>query len=141
MMPKQPKRDPKGQAGAPSWKRFNDEIFSLRTCAGAATDPLVRQLAAEGVELVVDARRGGAKNVDMEADCEGAGVYYVPAPGHESGPTPSAEVAARYVKLAMRHKTCFVVDGDSDELLTLVSEQMPFTTVPLGHEAGPPPSA
>lgn len=131
----QPEPDPKGQAGDPSWKRFNDEIFSLRACA--ATDPLVSQLAAEGVELIVDGRRDGATTAAMEADCEGAGVYYVPAPVDRSGPGRSTEAAARYAKLAMRHKTCFVVDGDDDELLSLVSAQIAFTTVPLNNETGP----
>ncbi|WP_354700527.1 hypothetical protein [Paraconexibacter sp. AEG42_29] len=95
------------------------------------------QLAAEGVELIVDARRDGARTPAMEADCEGAGVYYVPAPDDASGRVLSSEAAERYAKLAMRHKTCFVVDDGDDELLSLVSEQVPFTTVPLSYEVGP----
>lgn len=133
----EPELDTSCQPGESGWKRFNDEFFSLRACVDAAPGSLVTKLAAEGVELIVDARHSAAA-LAMAADCEGAGVYYVPVLGNGSGLALSTDAVARYAKLAMRHKTCFVVDDQGDELLSLVSEQIPFTAVPLDHDADPP---
>lgn len=125
------------QSAAAGWKRFNDEFFSLCAWSEAASEPLVSKLAAEGVELIVDARHDNADVPTMAADCAGAGVYYVPVVGDGPGLGLSSDAAARYAKLAMRHKTCFVVDDRGDELLSLVSEQISFTAVPLDHESDP----
>lgn len=97
--------DSRGKADDPSWKRFYDEIFSLRACIDVAPEPLMSKLASVGVEMIVDARSGNAKTPAMAADCEGAGMYYVPALGKDCKPGFSADAAARYAKLAMRHKT------------------------------------
>lgn len=120
---------------AEGWKRFNDEFFSLRACVDGAPKPLVSKLAAEGVELIVDARHDNSDIPTMAADCAGAGVYYVPAPGDGPGLELSSDAASRYAKLAMRHKTCFVVDDGDEELLSLVSEQISFRAVPLDDES------
>lgn len=133
--------DPTNQADDSGWSRFYVEIFSLRASSETESQPLVSKLASEGVELIVDARGGNETNPAMAAYCEGAGMYYVPAlsAGSDLGLSPGA--AERYAKLAMRHKTCFVVDENSDELLDLVAEQVPFTAVPLDHEADAPGEA
>lgn len=136
-MPVESRPDLRGTADDPSWNRFHEEIFSLRVCIDAAPEPLVSKLAAEGVEMIVDARSGNAEPPGMAADCEGVGVYYVPALGNDCKLGTSANAAARYAKLAMRHKTCFLVDDHSDELLRLVSQQIPFTAVPLDDEPDP----
>lgn len=132
----EPKHDSDGHPFNPGWKRFNNEILSLRTRPDAAPEPIVDRAAAEGVELIVDARKAGAQTPSLAEDCERAGVHYVPALGKDSGPGLSADAAVRYAKLAMRHKTCFVVDDNSEELLRLVSEQIPFTATPLEAEPG-----
>lgn len=115
-----------------SWKRFNDECFSLRAQFSSAPDALVSGLAAEGVELVLDARHEGRTNVSaMAAGCEKAGLYYVPAGERDTGVDLSERAVARYAKLALRHKTCVVFDENADDLLRLIADQLPGEIVPL----------
>lgn len=106
-------------AGEAHWKRFNDEFFSLRTSLSTSPDALVGGLADEGIELIVDARPGlNLEAIPMQAGCEQAGLYYVPTYAAEE---LSDETITRYANLALRHKTCVVVDGEAQDLLSAIA--------------------
>jgi hypothetical protein len=127
-----PPSDPSHDAGMKDWKRFNDEIFSLHAGPASADGALVSDLANMGIELIVDARPGPkGETRAMEAGCEQAGLYYVPALTERSTTDLPLGAAARFADLALRHKTCVVVDDGSDELLSRITEQHALKTTPL----------
>jgi hypothetical protein len=121
--------------GEPKWKRFNDEFFSLRASLSASPDVLVGGLADEGFELIVDARPGldvGAAS--MKAGCDQAGLYYVPA---QTEKELSDQTISRYANLALRHKTCVVVDGDAEDLLAAIATKRSLKSISLDRQPGP----
>jgi hypothetical protein len=123
-------------AASSHWKRFNDQCFSLHARLPSAPDALVSGLAAAGVELILDARPGrGADAGAMAAGCKNAGIYYVPALDRAAGVDVSDQAVTRYAKLALRHKTCVVVDDNAEELLRLIADQIPGEIVPLAENA------
>ncbi len=106
-------------AGGADWKRFNDEFFSVHASLNASPDALVSGLADEGIELIVDARPGVDREAPtMQAGCDQAGLYYVPA---YTARELSDETISRYANLALRHKTCVVVEGDAEDLLSAIA--------------------
>jgi hypothetical protein len=112
-----------GTARGP-WQRFNDEFFSLHATPGVMPHLLVSDLAARGIELILDARSVlDEDQQEMATDCDAAGVYYVPAVKARTSAGLSADVVARYADLALRHKTCVVIEGASEGLLGRMSEQ------------------
>jgi hypothetical protein len=132
--------NPNQVAGTAQWKRFNDEFFSLHASFSVRPDAILADLVANGIELVVDARPGPEGEARaMETGCEQAGVYYVPAPGARTIVDLSEETIARYANLALRHKTCVVIDDDAVGLLSLIAEQRCIKATPLddGHDEPP----
>lgn len=106
-------------AGEAHWKRFNDEFFSLHASLSASPDALVGGLAHEGIELIVDARAGlNVEAIPMQAGCDQAGLYYVPT---HAAKDLSDETISRYANLALRHKTCVVVEGEAQDLLSAIA--------------------
>jgi hypothetical protein len=125
--------NPSHDASGARWHRFNDELFSLQACLDASA--LVSGLAAKGIELIVDARPREDRDVHrMQADCEEAGVYYVPAPMARTAVDLEGDAIQRYANLALRHKTCLIVDGDPDGLLSLIAEHGFSKVTPLDED-------
>ncbi len=122
-------------AGEAEWKRFNDEFFSLHASLSASPDALVGGLADEGIELIVDARPGlHGEASSMKAGCNKAGLYYVPAC---TAKDLSDQTISRYANLALRHKTCVVLDGDAEDLLSAIAAQRSIKAVSLDTDTGP----
>lgn len=119
-------------AGEAHWKRFNDEFFSIHAGPGASPDALVGGLADEGIELIVDARPGlNREALPMQAGCDQAGLYYVPAYTERSD-----ETISRYADLALRHKTCVVVEGDAQDLLSAIAAKRSIKATSLDTGSG-----
>jgi hypothetical protein len=122
-------------AGEAHWKRFNDEFFSLHAGLSSSPDALVGGLADEGIELIVDARAGlDLEATPMQADCDRAGVYYVPT---YAAKDLSDETISRYANLALRHKTCVVVEGSAQDLLSAIAAKRSIKATSLDVGSGP----
>ena len=120
-----------------SWKRYYDEFFSVRPGPEAVSQRLVPSLAAEGVELIVDARTDlKQRAAEMAEGCEQAAVHYLPVPATQNAGELSDGAVARYADLMLRHKTCVVVDGETDRLLQRLVEQLGITETSLDESVG-----
>jgi hypothetical protein len=121
-------------AGKAEWRRFNDEFFSVHASLSASPEALVGGLADEGIELIVDARPGlNGEASPMKAGCDEAGLYYVPVcPASDL----SDQTISRYANLALRHKTCVVVDGDAEDLVSAIAAQRCIKAVSLDADTG-----
>lgn len=121
--------------GEAHWKRFNDEFFSLHTSLSTSPDALVGGLADEGIELIVDARPGlSLEAIPMRSGCDSAGLYYVPTHADEE---LSDKTISRYANLALRHKTCVVVEGEAQDLLSAIAAKRSFKAKSLDAGSGP----
>lgn len=96
--------------------RFNRTLFSAELNGGAPID-LVRQLAAEDIELIIDVReqRSPESQTTLDALCENAAIYYVAAATDEPDTLRWTGWAAG---LSLRHNTCIVGDVGEARLAT-----------------------
>jgi hypothetical protein len=96
--------------------RFNRTLFSAELNGGPPAD-LVRQLAAEDIELIIDVRAtpSAESRTTMDALCEQASIYYVTATGDEEREPRWTGWAAG---LSLRHNTCVVGDVGEARLVT-----------------------
>ena len=67
----------------------------------------------------------------MQAGCDQAGLYYVPAYTERSD-----ETISRYADLALRHKTCVVVEGDAQDLLSAIAAKRSIKATSLDTGSG-----
>lgn len=103
--------------------RFNRSLFSA-PLNGTGPVELVRQLAAEDIELVIDVRVGPSAESTSSFDrlCEAASMYYVTKPELAIDGSPTGEGRAQLTTwaagLALRHHTCILGDADDVRLET-----------------------
>jgi len=94
-------------------RRYNRTLFTA-PAPGDDTRSLIRELDAEDMELVLDARPDGS--AQLAKLCADADMYYVHQPGLPralASPDPSADRhAAEAAHLALRHRTCLLAPND-----------------------------